>query len=732
MGGHHYVGERSGRNRADGPFSFHVGEFGVLQRVGLRVLLGSACVAAVFSTAGAQSPPQGQSSGFQIQPGVSAPAVGYRPSVSSNDQMMLSSALDAARSGDVERARSLQAAMSDPVARKVVLWAMVDAAANRLSQFELDQARRDLWGWPRSGKRQAAAERGLETAGLPPAQVIAWFKGEHPTSAEGAMALAGAYQASGRTAEAQHLIRRFWRDEVFEADAQARMLARYGSWLTQDDHAARADMLLYGQQGPATQAMVAMLPPDKQAAARARMTLRANSNTANDAVSALPPGDAISPGVAFERAKYLRQRNLDTIALSLVQHFPKRVANADIADDIWRERRLLINAALKNGNLHAAYQAAANSGLPPGVDLAEAEFYAGWLALRQRNHAAADRHFARIAEVGSSPITQGRALYWRGRAAEAAGDHTGARAFYDQAARFNTTFYGQLAAERAGHKILTLGKDPMPTAADLQRFEGREMVRAIRLLYGAGETDLARVFAAALDDTLPNAEELVLLVDLMRAQGDQFASMQVVRAGASKGFVLPERGYPITGASSIFSPERPFVLGIVRQESSFDPRAKSSAGARGMMQLMPATASLMARKTGVEYSPYMLDDPSYNVRLGSAYLQDLVEQFNGSYAMAAAGYNAGPGRPRQWVDFCGDPRGGRTDPIDFIECIPFSETRNYVMRVLENTQVYRARLNGGSAPITLAADLKRGSYSYSPAQTIAAQPAAAPALSPSN
>jgi soluble lytic murein transglycosylase len=250
------------------------------------------------------------------------------------------------------------------------------------------------------------------------------------------------------------------------------------------------------------------------------------------------------------------------------------------------------------------------------------------------------------------------------------------------------------------------------------------MVRAMRLLYGAGETDLARVFAAALDDGLPNAEEYALLVDLMRGYGDQFSSMQVVRSAASKGHVLPERGYPLTGVSSIFQPERPFVLGIVRQESSFDPRAKSSAGARGMMQLMPATASLMARKTGVEYSPYMLDDPGYNVRLGSAYLQDLVEQFNGSYAMAAAGYNAGPGRPRQWVDFCGDPRAGR-DAIDFIECIPFSETRNYVMRVLENTQVYRARLNGGSAPITLSADLKRGSYSYSPARTIAAQPAPA-------
>jgi peptidoglycan lytic transglycosylase len=678
-----------------------------LQRIGLRALLACATAAAVYTVAGAQS----TQSGFTLQPGVTAPPLGYQPA-SSNDAMLLDSALGAARSGDIERARSIQAGMSDSVGRKLVQWAIIDVAPNRVSFFELDQARRDLWGWPRQARRQAAAERGLETSGLPPAQVVAWFKGEQPKTGEGAMALASAYQATGRQQEARELVRRFWRDEMFESDVQSRFLARFGAMLTQDDHVARTDMLLYGPQGPAAQAMIPLLPYDKQAAARARMVLRSNANNANDVVSALPPGEATSPGVAFERAKYLRQRNLDSLALGLVGNFPKRVANTEIADDIWRERRLLVNAALKSGNLQAAYQASAHSGLPPGVDLAEAEFYAGWLALRLKRPMDADRHFARIAEAGTSPITQGRALYWRGRANEAMGDPIEAQRFYSQAARYDTTFYGQLAAEKAGQKTLTLGRDPQPTAADRSRFEGRELVRAIRLLTSAGETDLARVFITTVDDSLPNAEEYALLVDMVRGNGDQFGSMQVVRAAAQKGFVLPERGYPITGASSIVAPERALVFGIVRQESSFDPKVKSGAGARGMMQLMPATASMMARRNGVDYSPYMLDDASYNVRLGSFYLQSLVDQFSGSYAMAAAGYNAGPGRPLQWVSYCGDPRGGRTDAIDFIECIPFSETRNYVMRVMEGMQVYRARLNGGTAPITLSADLKRGSYAY--------------------
>jgi soluble lytic murein transglycosylase len=234
---------------------------------------------------------------------------------------------------------------------------------------------------------------------------------------------------------------------------------------------------------------------------------------------------------------------------------------------------------------------------------------------------------------------------------------------------------------------------------------------------------------ARLDDDLGSAADYAQLVDMARANGDQFGSMLVVRAGAQRGYILPERGYPLAGTSNIVSPERPFVLGIVRQESSFDPHAKSGAGARGMMQLLPSTASGVARRIGVDYSPYMLDDPTYNIKVGSAFLGSLVDGFSGSYIMAAAGYNAGPARPPQWVAMCGDPRGAGTDPLDFIECIPFSETRNYVMRVMENMQVYRARLNGGTGPLTLTADLKRGGYSPRPyvASTVAqALPMGAP------
>jgi soluble lytic murein transglycosylase len=217
-----------------------------------------------------------------------------------------------------------------------------------------------------------------------------------------------------------------------------------------------------------------------------------------------------------------------------------------------------------------------------------------------------------------------------------------------------------------------------------------------------------------LDDLLPSAEDEAQLVDLARNYGEMDTSMKATRAAAQRGFILPQRAYPLRSAPDGGAAEPALVLAITRQESSFDPSVRSGAGARGMMQLMPATAKILARRIGVSYSPSQLDEPEYNMRLGASFLGQLVSQFSGSYIMAAAGYNAGPGRPTQWTQFCGDPRGGSTDPLDYIECIPFSETRNYVMRVMENMQVYRAKLAGGSIPITLSADLKRGAYGAAP------------------
>jgi soluble lytic murein transglycosylase len=644
-----------------------------------------------------------------------------RTPLSQSDLLNFRQAIASARRGDVNGARAAIAALSDPIARKTATWAMVDANGDSLSFYEVDQARRDLADWPRAARRQNAAEKLVESSGKTPGQILTWFNGAEPQTAQGAMALATAYRGTGQPDKAAALIRHWWRDKSFEADVQRTMLARFGDVLTVDDHVRRADILLYGSQGPAARDMIPLLPADQQQAALARIALRANAFNANDLLAALPASASQSSGVAFERAAYMRRKGLSDLALGQVQSFPKDVVTADQADRIWEERKQLILASLKVTDFKGAYAAANDSGLTFGPDAVDAEFYAGWLALRRLNDPqAAARHFAAIDRIGTSPITKARAYYWQGRAAEAMNDRAGANAFYEAAAQNSTTFYGQLAGAKLGRK-LDLGDDPKISAADRARFENRDPVQAMRLLYDNGYKDLFRAFALTLDDVLPTATDEAMLVDLVRGYGDQDTSMKVARGAAQRGFILPNRAYPFRTPPAVLGGVEPaLVLGITRQESGFDPYVRSGVGARGMMQLMPTTAAIVARRTGVSYSPSMLDEPDYNMRLGSSFLGQLVNQFSGSYVMAVAAYNAGPGRPTQWSAWCGDPRGAATDPVDFIECIPFSETRNYVMRVMEGMQVYRAKLNGGSAPITLASDLQRGSYNYPPASSAVA------------
>lgn len=673
-----------------------------------RVMLGGACIIAICGVADAQTAAPDLAS---------PPASAAATSVSDADSSTLRTALSAAKRGDVSGARAAMASLNDPVARKIALWALVDSNAEALSFYDLDSARRDLAGWPRGARRDAATERALSTSGLDPARIIAWFGGAQPATADGAMALASAYQAIGRQQEATDLIRRTFRDKVFEADAQRAMIARFGAMLTPDDYARRADILLYGQQGPAARDIVALLSETQQAAARVRMAYRQSASNANDLYNGLTPDLQESPGVVFERAAYLRRNGMETLALPMVVNFPAPPTE-EASTAIWKERKQLVVAALRAGDSSGAYAAADNTQALGPADIAESEFYAGWIALtRLKNPDLAAAHFAQIAAVGASPITKGRALYWQGRAAEAQGDPIAAQAFYAEGARYITTFYGQLSAERAGYTELRLDPDPVITAADRARFYGREQVRAARMLADIGARDQFRSLVLYIDDTLPNAQESALLVDMARGYGDQDLAMRAVRAAAQRGFILPERGYPLLDHHFTPGPgaaETAFVYSISRQESNFDPEARSGVGARGMMQLMPATASLVARKLGEAHSVDRLSEASYNMRLGSVYLGQMVNSFSGSYIMAAAAYNAGPGRPAKWAGLCGDPRGATTDPLDFIECIPFSETRNYVMRTLETTMVYRARLNGGVTPLNLSGDLKRGGYAYTP------------------
>jgi len=642
------------------------------------------------------------------------------PPAQATDLAAIGAVIAAAKYGDGARIRTAMAGLYDPLSRKIALWALADSAPDYLSWAEADYARRELADWPRPQRRQAAAEKLIERSGLSPKAIIAWFGQGAPATPEGAMALASALRSEGQTETAAQVLKAAWRGETFDQTTQATMLSRFHDMLDVSDYIAREDFLLYGAQGPAAADLLPLLPADQIALAQARMAVRRSDPIAPSLIAALPAAAQNSPGLIYERVLAARERGDTAEAIALAPYLPP-VLPAAAAERLWKHGAL-VTGSLKAGDFAGAYAAAAHSGLVAGSDAADAEFYAGWLALSHlKDPRKADEHFAKLQAIGKSPLTQSRALYWRGRAAEAEGDPVAAQLYYAQAARHYTTFYGQLAATRGGPANLELGHDPQISSEDRRTFEARDEIRAARVLNQIGARDAYKSFVAGLADTMPDARSEAMLVDVVRGQGDQELSMRVVRNGAKRGFILPERGYPVrTTPLGFGAPDASLVLGVTRQESSFDPSARSGAGARGMMQLMPATAQVVARRSGLGSGS--LDDPDYNMKVGSTYLGQLVDQFSGSYVMAAAAYNAGPGRPVQWVGQCGDPRSSTSDALDFIECIPFSETRDYVMRVMEAAQVYRARLNGGNAPITLAADLKRGAYRYQAHASVSESP----------
>ena len=625
------------------------------------------------------------------------------------DTALFRQGLAAARARDVSGARAAAAQISDPVAGKLVEWALLDTSAEQLPYSDLAAASTRFAGWPRGESRRIAVERALERSYAGADAATALFADSPPITIEGAMALAEALAQRGRADEARRLIGDWWRTRSFEHETQSRVLARWRSGLTRADHEARLNMLLLGPHGPATRAMVEMVSPERRAVAEAAMTLR-TAYSPDAVVAGLSPSQAMDPAVVFERVRILRSQNRQSEGFALLAALPPAPSHTEGQNTLWSERRNYFLDALERRNGQAAYDSMAGHGFPGGERMVDAEFFAGWAALVKLNDPArAARHFEALRQMSSTPITQGRALYWLGRAAEAQGNTPAAVQYYRDGARHIQTFYGQLAAEKAGITTLTLPAEPVPTGSDIAAFEGHEVVRAMRILGETGETSLFRVFAYQLDDDLPGPEGLALLMDLSRNYGEGFTAMMVGRAASQRGFLLPERQYPIRippavpGAAPL-----EFTQAITRQESSFDPRARSHANARGMMQFLPGTGRAVARQLGLPYSDERLYDGDYNMTLGSFHLGDLTRRFGGSMLLTTIGYNAGPARPPQWIARCGDPRGGGVDPIDFIECAPFTETRNYMMRVMENMQVYKARLNGGSAPLTLSADLRRG------------------------
>ena len=633
--------------------------------------------------------------------------------VSTTDAGVLRDALNAADSGNWSQVRFLESQTQNETVRQLIRWYR-GRGDTMMSFDELSHLLRAQADWPQMTSVQVRAEEAISLSALGPAERVAWFESiGGPVSGAGRVALAEAYRRSGDMEKAAGHIRDAWRGNTLDQSTTNEVLQTYGSYLTREDHEARADFLLWTAQHTAAGRLKPYLGSDWQRLVDARSSLQLRRSGVDSAVDAVPASLQNHPGLLYDRAKWRRRAGQQESAYVPLL---AQINGADVPpagrDNLWNERGVAVRDALKDREFQTAYQLSAAHGMDDGTDFAEAEWIAGWIALRHLNQPArALTHFENLAEGVSTPISLARAWYWAGRSHEALNAPEAANAAYEEAAKYPFVYYGQLAAEKVGKTQLYLEAQSAVTDEERQAFEDRPLVQALKLLAENGQSGEFRQFAYHLDDMLESEADYLLLSEL--ASDYLYADIGVrgAKAGLAKGIVATEAAFPVPDYELVREPrvERAMMYALSRQESEMNPSAVSHANARGLMQFIPSTAQAEARNLGLPYkTSWLTDDPGYNMTLGGAHLDTLLNQFNGSYIMTAAAYNAGASRPRRWVNEYGDPRTGEVDAIDWVEFIPFSETRNYVQRVLENTQVYRQRLSGEPVDIQLSSDLQRG------------------------
>jgi soluble lytic murein transglycosylase len=650
----------------------------------------------------------------RAQPPAARFAIAGSDHTPSAEVAVIKEAVAAARRGRVEQAADLQKTVSDPVARKLIEWTILRGEDSNVEVSRIAAFIAENPSWPAIGLLRRRAETTLWADRLDPGFVRHFFGKERPITTKGKFALARALLLQGDRAGAQSLVREAWRNDAFSEDLENPALDIFRDLLSAADHKARMDMRLYAEDVDGGLRAADRTGGNAPAIAKARAAVIRKAANAKALLDAVPREAQSDVGYIFSRAQFLRRAENADDAAEWILSVPQDHGQAMDTDQWWVERRLVARKLLDLGDVQSAYRVVREAAAPSRDNYrTEQKFTAGWIALRfLKDPATALAHFARIANGVSNPITLGRAGYWQGRAAEALGRNEEARAYYEAAARYSTAYYGQLARARLGHKDIALRAAPEPAPERREMLARLEVVRAIELLYAIDERDLAAGALADLGERATDAAALATLAEVAAHHRDARSMLLLGKAALGRGLPLEHYAFPTVGIPDYraIGPavEPAVVYAIARQESTFNPKTVSSARAMGLMQVTPEAGRYVAKKFRAPFDEKrLLSDQSYNVQLGAAELGDLFEDYRGSYILTFAGYNAGRGRVKEWIARYGDPRDPKVDPIDWVERIPFSETRNYVQRVMENLQVYRVRFGGGSK-LLIEADLRRG------------------------
>ena len=582
----------------------------------------------------------------------------------------------------------------DPIVRTTLAWVALqvlphDTGLSRMQAFL--EAHPD---WPARDTIERRVEAALYFNHVSTDKIENQFSGMAPETAPGRLALARAFTSDGDSRDAQRLIREVWDKTQLTAALENKVKTEFAVDISKEDDKARADYLLYKDDFSAGLRAAALAGPDVLALAKLRVA--ASNNRASDKMfAAIPVSMRSDPAYLFAKIQKLRHANKIDAAAALMLNAPRNPARLVNGDEWWLERRALARKLLDLGEPELAYRLCAEHSAESNEYRIEAEFHAGWIALRfLHNPQQAAKHFATAALYAQTPISIARTAYWQGRAAEASPTPSAraqAKGFYEEAATQSATYYGQLARERLGLKTIAL-RGIAPVAIGTARDAS---IRVIELLYALGEKEFAFPLAVAAAKNITSESQIGALAKIIAAQHDAHSSLVIGKILAQRRIAVDSLAFPTYGVPNFAPVENSappaIVYAIARQESAFDSHATSSAGAKGLMQMIAATAKSTAKHAGLSFDPAkLISDAAFNAKLGAAHLGQLLANEKGCPILVFAAYNAGGGRVKQWITAYGDPRSPGVDPIDWVERIPFTETRNYVQRVMENLNMYRA------------------------------------------
>jgi soluble lytic murein transglycosylase len=643
---------------------------------------------------------------------LSATTIKSEITLSKHDQAILKTALKDASKSHLNKAYALSKKLNDPLARKIIQYFYLVTRGTSGSFKQLSSFINENPHWPKMINLRSRAEEAISN-NMSPQEVLNWFGSENPVSTEGWVQYIRALMAVGDKDKARRIIRETWITKNFSKRPEQYFYKNYRRYLTKEDHLNRLERLLWqGKHWPARR-MLWKVSSEHRAQAEARLMLRHRFGNVDTAIAKVPVNQLNNPGLIFERLRWRRSKGRYEQSIELLMASP---GDPVYPEKWWEERAYLARTALKNGHITNAYRLVKNHQLKSGPGFADAEWLAGWIALRfLEEPKVALGHFERMYKYVKYPISRARGAYWTGRAAEALEKKDAAIKWFSIAAKQSTTYYGQLAATHLGPKhSLQLPVQPNPTSQEVKDFQKLDLVKVIKVLNAVNAQEEMKNFILALSDYHKTTGWRLLTARLATQYGRPDVGITIAKKSSRQGEELVEVGYPLLKtpelkiSSSRMPLEHSLVMAMIRQESAFYVRAKSHANAHGLMQILPRTAKKVARNLKIKFSKKRLtSDPNYNMILGQAYLAKLLDEFEGSYVMALAGYNAGPGRAHKWAKQNGSPRKKAIDTIDWIEMIPFKETRNYVQRVLENLQVYRMKLTDTVVVETLKRDLVR-------------------------